>query len=730
MKKNIYTIIFMIFSSIIYSQSPLKEVIERHDNDNPKIIRYLNEELKVFLVEEFDENKNLIGFFNFDTVSGKLHGEFKKTIFKGKNLIYVNQGFYNQGLMSCKKFHNVFENHMVVGEIVSDVPIGHHQVKKLIQSSSKKIDQGGSRALSNKLNQNINYYVNVATGIFTEEISHLIIFDQSGFIKDLISFYDYEKNLVEIYYESGKIIGYKIFDDKSNLKDSVFQNSKLFKFEELFEKSPLRLDIIYNPISDPFNFKRNLLNPYKNPENKKITKEYKFSNVTLESIEIFERYLTDLNKNRDYYDSINRIYKSVNLDWVHDVEYNIEKFKLDYYVNNNCDGNDNLYNYLVKKFNFQTNKSQNNINESKDNIINCKITNSIKELIRIYFSNIHLNKEECSQQIFWKLKRLDIPMPKSKCSSDSYSIKEIEDFLILIFLDNNSPFKDVKFEVEVENSFKMFSIKEFILKVIIPKKNEEERKLKEKEERLEKELEIKIKQSKLNSRTDKEHLIKHVNKCYNYFSVIKNVSELGIFAPLGKKTSQNNNYVYALPNYHNDKLAKKSKIYESVYKKLIFGLEIQGSQITSQDTSRFLKSRYFKYYDEAIDSKDYIYVTRNPYLDLPSHKSEFVFFEYSNNAVKVLSDGLLSDNNILIPYIVGIKPEQDLIYGLNRKKIKMGSIFYVIHSPNDNKNIGILNPSLSELENILKFGLSAKNEKGFKLGTKLDDKNGWGVVIN
>lgn len=274
MKKLIVRFLVLIFiPTTLSGQNFLKEIVEYHDNGSPKIIEFKNDDLQIVKKEIYSNTKELESFYNYNPNTGNLNGDFKETLIKGKNLEYENEGKYSEGILNCKFYHQLFGSHIVKGEFQNGNPVGEHKIYKLQDGTITQYDKAGSVALSNTMNQKINYFVNASTNIWKETYTHSLNFTDNGLLNGKISYsdtslkflYDYvgindeykSDNINtngDIYFTDGIITGIKV-KSHENLKitrDSIFKGSKLFKINNKFVKSPLDFIVKYDYFKKPY----------------------------------------------------------------------------------------------------------------------------------------------------------------------------------------------------------------------------------------------------------------------------------------------------------------------------------------------------------------------------------------------------------------------------------------------------------------------------------------------
>ena len=698
---------------LCYGQD-FKEIMSFHENGNPRFIVYKNQDLKIIRKEIFDENKNILSRFSFDPETGKTNGPFFEILTVGY-LVIENIGTFSQGLLNCDNFCRVFGNsHMVIGEYSSGVSVGEHYVYKFKRVFSKaEFDQHGYDLRQDGIHVygKENYVKNPSSIYVYEDRSIILNFNSNGLLSGDL---DIPPNKY-LSYENGDLTGF-YFLNKENLQtvsDSVFPKSKIIiKNRKYLKNNYPSVYVQYDPFNRPFNF-------YMVSEEEYIEGS-KWGKHEYEGEKIFDR------KKLFNADTIESLHK------IKTFQYQYQNHYVDYNKKNNLlngygifeHNNYSIWDSLMPLVNYKD-RFGNELNED-DKEDNIEITYKLKYAVTNYLNSLSSNSQITVYDIpnWAKINYYEL--------SEAFSVNwvDYEDFFNLIF-NNNTTIKDIYIHGKIDEQNFIFSLKKLVNRSFEERKRkeEEERKRKEEEERKRKEeLDKQIKLSKLRAKIDSQYLIKRVNECYNYTSIINKISKKSmVFTPLefdGRSLILNQ-------RYYSDKIVKKSKTYEVAYKKKSFGIDIQGSHISSKDSLKFINHLKNYNYDESIDAKDYIYIVKNPYLDLPKSYSKFKFSSLASVTSQELSFGILPDNSVIIPYAILQKHKQDLIFGLKGKLFNYRSYFYVIHSPTDNKNIGILNPSKESLTNLLKNGLRAVNENGFKLGTKLKDpKKGWGFIID
>ncbi len=240
--KNIL-LVFVFLPFVVFGQL-LKEVKSLHENGNPEQIVFKNQDLEIVSIETYNKDKTLASRYNYDPLTKKVNGEFYSEAKVG-DLEYVNKGTYNQNVLSSDQFTQFFGRQIIKGKIVSGLPVGRHKVFNLVSESYQQYDRSSSRALSRKVGENVNYYVNVESGKFKEEFVCNLNFNDAGLLdgKQVINPY------TTLYFENGVINGIiiKNEENKAITKDSIFVGNKIWKRNNQFVKAQAQIPYAWNP---------------------------------------------------------------------------------------------------------------------------------------------------------------------------------------------------------------------------------------------------------------------------------------------------------------------------------------------------------------------------------------------------------------------------------------------------------------------------------------------------
>ena len=87
------------------------------------------------------------------------------------NLAFGNYGNYVDDKLSCQSFHQMFENHMIVGDWKFGKPVGEHKVYTFKEETVVAQDKVASKIMSLSQNQNIDIYGEYGTDPYEKKYS-------------------------------------------------------------------------------------------------------------------------------------------------------------------------------------------------------------------------------------------------------------------------------------------------------------------------------------------------------------------------------------------------------------------------------------------------------------------------------------------------------------------------------------------------------------------------------
>lgn len=219
----------LIPSNLIFSQS-FKEVVEFHENGQPKTENVKNLDLKITRINTYDINGRLIEFVSYDPETGIKDGKFMQG---------SNNGFYENGELNCKNCTIVTEDNssqtLFEGEFKNGKPYGNIKVYSLVQRVKLQNDPYTSYLLSLTHGQRINYSSYVGTGIYDKNLIYELYYDEKGRLEGNFKI----SSLTNLVYKNGQIDELYTLNKENRYiyKDSIGRDFKIWKINNRYHKN-------------------------------------------------------------------------------------------------------------------------------------------------------------------------------------------------------------------------------------------------------------------------------------------------------------------------------------------------------------------------------------------------------------------------------------------------------------------------------------------------------------
>lgn len=236
------TVALTLFTSCLLAQEKLEETLERFEDGSPKVIRYKTVSLKTLGIFFLNNNKETIASISFDTLNNTINGNFYDP---------YNQGTFIDGALNCSNCQFSFDGNQSIYELsIAD--------GKVI-GSAIKYDVSNNHYIASLKNKSyyseVPYYIvaNVER-YFSQNNGNRITLEKKAafnFLNGILdgvqrlkyNTFQYSRDLdnlpieqTELYFEKGVLKGFKTFDEKSNVVDSLYSTSNTWKYRnELIE---------------------------------------------------------------------------------------------------------------------------------------------------------------------------------------------------------------------------------------------------------------------------------------------------------------------------------------------------------------------------------------------------------------------------------------------------------------------------------------------------------------
>ncbi|WP_339652705.1 hypothetical protein [uncultured Maribacter sp.] len=241
-KSYIFTMLSFLTLSSLFAQDKLKETLERFENGNAKVVRYKSNSLKTMNVSFLNENGRTVASIPFDTLSGKLHGDFFDP---------YNKGNFKKGNLNCDdclfsfdRNNNLYRITLIDGKV-------NGQAIKWKVNSNHYIGQFEQNEQYSEVPlyilTNVERYFSKKKGNQIELVQQAQLLFEDGFLKgnQVLEYntYEYSRNLAflpivktELLFSEGILKGFKTLDEQNNIVDSLYSTTKSWKYRnELVE---------------------------------------------------------------------------------------------------------------------------------------------------------------------------------------------------------------------------------------------------------------------------------------------------------------------------------------------------------------------------------------------------------------------------------------------------------------------------------------------------------------
>jgi len=241
MKKS--TLLSLIFSSMLssfsFSQDLIIENLERFESNTKKVLRFKTPTLKVKKIEFFNENSKVISRINYDTISGKLIGDFFDP---------YNKGFYEKGKLNCEKCEFSFDD-----EEWYEMNISEGKIEGIVTKKNIKVNSYRGNVLVNKnsysevpdyiLSNIERYFINIDEKekitntkidelFFTEGLLNGVQKINYNFNNNTSRYLQFPITKSELFFNNGILKGYKTIDSNNDAIDSIYNDNKIWKYEK------------------------------------------------------------------------------------------------------------------------------------------------------------------------------------------------------------------------------------------------------------------------------------------------------------------------------------------------------------------------------------------------------------------------------------------------------------------------------------------------------------------
>jgi hypothetical protein len=367
-------LIYISFNCIILPQD-IREVRSFHENGKESYVVIKDQELRLKRIENYDEKGNQISVFEIDPITQRFNGPF----FNGSN-----KGYFNQGVLSCKKCVVQPTSTLLIGDFKDGRPIG--KIDFYLYKEGVRLDD--------KLKSNPFQTID------NKEYKLTLNYNDKG---ELDGQFRINKTTT-LYFENGKLKGFVIRNEEnlSYSKDSVFRNNKVWKVENQYVKNDGWLKTLtWNEFEDPWNFYYEYENGISfgnscffgsDVSNTEVTNERIFDDRYFQIFEEYKEKIVFIKENKSFLTEsgiyINRDFKNIDmLRVLISSIYSIIKNRnllLNESVDISYRDNNYNYNYFELKFN--------DLIHYTDSILNCQ--SNISEIFISDLKKIDDGKEE------------------------------------------------------------------------------------------------------------------------------------------------------------------------------------------------------------------------------------------------------------------------------------------------------------------------------------------------
>lgn len=240
----------------------LREVQEFYKDGTPMKAVFKNDDLQVVKTETYGKDGKVETSFNYDPITGKKHGDFK---------LFMNSGFYNQGILNCEKctlsYHaykgsSIWVGNVKNGAFINDVEIFQFKdemrgCKSIISGQMRRESVYDLYPTLSKVGDIYEIGRLYYDGMYPNVCEHEIVYKTTLHYNKKGNLHGKQEisDLQTLFYDNGDLMGFISLNDVQNtvVKDSVFRENKLWKFDNKYMENT---GVLYN-------LKHSTLEPWK-----------------------------------------------------------------------------------------------------------------------------------------------------------------------------------------------------------------------------------------------------------------------------------------------------------------------------------------------------------------------------------------------------------------------------------------------------------------------------------